>query len=251
MEVSQFAPGNFCWVELSTTDSAAAKTFYGGLFGWGTLDHDMGEQGVYTMFQKGGKAVGAMYQDASGHMPPHWSSYISVASADDAAAKARSLGGNVMMEPFDVMEVGRMAVIQDPTGAAFCVWQAKQHKGADIVDEPNAFCWDELNTHDCAAARQFYTSLFGWTAKGENAEYVEFHLGDRAIGGMMAIKPEWGEVPPNWLPYFQVTDCDGVASKAGATGGKALVPPSDIPHVGRFSVIQDPQGAVFAIVQLK
>jgi len=258
-EVTSHEPGSFCWMELNTSDPAAAKTFYKGLFDWDAEDTPAGPDMVYTMLRIRGLEVGAMCglqpeQKARG-VPPHWMSYVTVENADGAATKAASLGGSVVAGAFDVMDVGRMAIIQDPQGGMFCVWQPKAHIGVRLVGEPGTFCWDELWTTDTNKAAEFYTRLFGWTAKESSSDapggnYTEWQLGGRSIGGMMKIMPEMGPVPPNWLPYFTVEDCDATANKAKATGGKLFMPPTDIPNVGRFSVIQDPQGATFAIIKL-
>lgn len=257
-EVTSHAPGSFCWIELNTSDPAAAKKFYSGLFNWEAEDMPAGPDMVYTMLKVRGLEVGAMCglqpeQKAHG-VPPHWMTYVAVESADDAAKKAASLGGTVMAGAFDVMDVGRMAIIQDPQGATFCVWQAKAHIGAKLVGETGTFGWDELWTTDRKAAVEFYKGLFGWGAKegdmGGMGVYTEWQNGGQSIGGMMEMPPEMGKVPPNWLPYFMVEDCNSTADKAAASGGKVSVPPTDIPNVGRFSVIQDPQGAAFAIIKL-
>lgn len=258
-EVTSHAPGSFCWIELGTSDPGAAKRFYNGLFGWEAVDVPAGPDMVYTMLNLRGLEVGAMYKlrpDQTAHgVPPHWGSYVAVASADDAATKAKSLGATLLAEPFDVMDVGRMAIVQDPQGAVFSVWQAKAHIGFKLVGETGTFGWDELWTTDPKKAADFYTSLFGWTTKEsgpveEGGNYTEWQLGGQSIGGMMKIMPEMGPVPPNWLPYFMVDDCNATADKAKTSGGKLLVPPTDIENVGRFSVIQDPQGATFAIIKL-
>lgn len=258
-EVTSHAPGSFCWIELGTSDTDAAKKFYSGLFGWEAVDLPAGPDMVYTMLKLRGLEVGALYKlrpDQTAHgVPPHWMSYVSVSSADDSASKAKSLGATLLAEPFDVMDVGRMAILQDPQGAHFCVWQAKAHIGFRLVGETGAFGWDELWTTDTKAAADFYTALFGWTTKEsgqieEGGNYTEWQLRGQSIGGMMKIRPEMGPVPPNWLPYFMVDDCNATADKAKSSGGKLLVPPTDIPDVGRFSVIQDPQGATFAIIKL-
>lgn len=257
-EVTRHAPGSFCWMELNTSDPAAAKKFYSGLFNWGPKDVPAGPDMVYTMLEIRGLEVAAMCglqpeQKAHG-VPPHWMTYIAVESADDAAAKAQKLGGTVLAPAFDVMDVGRMAIIKDPQGATFCVWQAKAHIGARLVGEPGTFGWDELWTTDRKKAAEFYKGLFGWGAKegdmGAMGVYTEWQNGGQSIGGMMEITPEMGPAPPNWLPYFMVDDCDATAEKAKASGGKLFVPPTDIPNVGRFSVIGDPQGAMFAIIKL-
>src|SRR6185295_5101753 len=192
--VESHAPGNFCWVELGTTDQAAAKKFYQTLFGWDSTDQPTGPDETYTMFKKGGQDVAAGYRlrpDQKG-VPPNWQVYVSVASADDAVAKAKDLGAKVLAPPFDVFDAGRMAVVQDPTGAVFAVWEAKRNKGLGVIDEPGAFCWAELMARDLPRATTFYKSLFGWGTKGD-PRYTEWTLGGRSIGGMMAIQKEWGD----------------------------------------------------------
>ncbi len=251
MEVTRHEPGSFSWAELGTTDADAAKKFYTSLFGWTFVDSPVGPDMVYTRLQKGGRDVGALYRMGPQQqgMPPHWTTYVTVASADETARKAAGLGGKVVAEPFDVMDVGRMATLQDPTGATFCVWQPKKHIGAQIVNEPSAMCWSELDTTDTEAAGRFYTSLFGWGTK-VGGDYTEFQRGGTSIGGMMRIPKEWGPVPPSWLIYFAVEDCDGSVARAKELGGGTIVAPTDIPGTGRFSVLRDPQGAVFAVVRL-
>jgi predicted enzyme related to lactoylglutathione lyase len=251
--VMNIAPGRFCWVELGTTDQAAAKAFYGGLFGWTPEDRPMGPDSVYTMLKHGDRDAGALYAlgpEQKG-APPHWMVYVAVASVDEAALKAQSLGATTVAPPFDVMDVGRMAVFQDPTGAHFSVWEARRHKGLGVVDEPGAFCWGELQTKDPAKAERFYTGLFGWGTKPDpKSGYTEWTLGGQSIGGMIQIAPEWGEVPPHWSIYFQVSDCDQTVGKARGLGGKTVMEPRDLPGVGRFSMLSDPQGAHFSIVAL-
>src|SRR5262247_4123730 len=145
-EFSKHEPGSFTWVELATTDTGAAKKFYGGLFGWTFEDSPAGPDMVYTRFQLRGKDVGAAYpqqKEQRDHgIPPHWGTYVTVESADRSAAKAKELGGTVMMEPFDVMEHGRMAILQDPTGGVLSIWQPKQHIGVQVRDETNTLCWN-------------------------------------------------------------------------------------------------------------
>ena len=254
----QHAPGMFCWIELNTSDPAGAKKFYTDLFGWDALDTPAGPDQVYTLLRKDEKELGALCglqpEQASHGVPPHWMSYISVKSADESAKKAEDLGGKVLMPAFDVMDLGRMAVIQDPQGATFSLWQAKNHIGITILNEENTFCWDELATSSRQGAVEFYTGLFGWQAKtgGETGPmiYTEWINEGQPIGGMYEPTPEMGPMPPNWMPYFAVADCDAIANKAASLGGKLFVPPTDIPNVGRFSTIQDPQGAVFAVITL-
>jgi predicted enzyme related to lactoylglutathione lyase len=256
-ESPEYAPGTFCWVELGTTDGEGAKKFYTELFGWTFEDKPIGPGGVYTMLFQDGKDVGALYEMPaemrSLGVPPHWLSYVSVASADESAAKAKSLGATLMKEPFDVFTVGRMAVIQDPTGAVFALWQPGTHKGASLVNVPNSLCWNELATPDTEKAGDFYTGLFGWGKKVQDLgpmTYTSFINGERPAGGMYTPPPEMGELPPHWLLYFAVDDCDSKVTKANELGANTLSPPMDIPGIGRFSILQDPQGAAFAIVRL-
>jgi predicted enzyme related to lactoylglutathione lyase len=247
-EVTKYEPGNFCWPELVTSDADGAKKFYGGLFGWAAEDSPAGPDMVYTMLKKKGRSVGALYRmrpEQKG-MPPNWGVYIAVASADESARKAGAAGAKTFMAPFDVMDVGRMAVLQDPQGAVFSVWEARKHIGTELVGEPGTPCWAELDTNDPAAAEKFYTAVFPWKAK-KSPEYTEWQLGDKSIGGMMKIPKEWGPVPPNWLVYFMVEDVDASTEKAKQLGASPMVPPTDIPNTGRFSVVKDPQGAVFAV----
>lgn len=256
-ETPKYVPGTFCWVELGTTDGEAAKKFYTKLFGWDFSDSPIGPGMVYTMLKLGGKDVGALYQmptemTAQG-IPPNWLSYVSVASADETAAKAKSLGATLMKEPFDVMTVGRMAVIQDATGAVFAIWQAGTQQGAGVVNVPNSFCWNELATRDTTKAGDFYTGLFGWGKKVQQMgpmTYTSFMNGERPAGGMYQPGPEMGDVPPHWLVYFAVDDTDARVKQTNELGGKTITPPMDIPGTGRFAIIQDPQGAVFGIIKL-
>ncbi|HET8644022.1 MAG TPA: VOC family protein [Vicinamibacteria bacterium] len=252
--VDKHEPGSFSWAELATTDAGAAKSFYGGLFGWTHVDNQAGPDMVYTRFQLGGRDVAAAYPQDKGQreqgIPPNWMSYVTVASADASAAQARKLGGTVMMEPFDVMEHGRMAVLQDPTGAVLSVWQPRQHIGVQVRDEDNSLCWNELYTRDTTRAEAFFVGLFGWRAKRDPGGYTEWLRGETAVGGMIAIEPEWGPMPAHWLPYFQVRDCDATAARASELGGGVMMPARDIANVGRFAILRDPQGAAFAVIKL-
>ena len=257
-ETPDYKPGTFCWVELETSDGEAAKKFYTSLFGWEFTDNPVGPGMIYTMLKQDGKDVGALYQMPeemkSMGIPPNWLSYASVTSADETAAKAKGLGAALMKEPFDVMTVGRMAVVQDPTGAVFALWQAGTHKGAGVVNVPNSFCWNELSTPDTGKAGDFYSGLFGWSKNVQQMgpmTYTSFMNGDRPAGGMYNPGPEMGNAPPHWLVYFAVDDTDAKLKKAIALGAKTISPPMDIPGTGRFAVVQDPQGAVFGIIKLE
>lgn len=254
--VETHAPGRFCWVDLGTSDAEAAKRFYTSLFGWSFEDRPMGGDAYYTMLFLRGKSVAALYpQDAqqqAAAVPPNWLSYVSVESADRAAERTRNVGGTVLLEPLDVLDVGRMTMVQDPTGAVVALWEPKSHQGAEVIEEAGALCWNELCTTDPDRAGRFYGDLLGWEADRQQyaeMDYTVFKQGDRLNGGMMAIAPEWGPVPPHWRVYFAVEDCDATAAEAGRLGGTVDLTPSDIPGVGRFAVLRDPQGAVFAILR--
>ena len=257
-ETPEYAPGTFCWVELATSDQDAAKKFYTELFGWSFHDNPMGPGMVYTMLKSDDKEVGALYKmmpevSAQG-IPPHWMSYASTQNADDSAAKAQSLGGTILQAPFDVMEHGRMAVIKDPTGAVFSLWQAKQHKGAGLVNVPGSLCWNELMTTSTIQAGDFYSGLFGWGKDVQNfgpMEYTMFTNGGRPTAGMLQITPEMGNIPPNWLVYFAVDDCDAKVQQATELGATVMKPADDIPEIGRFAILTDPQGAAFALIKLE
>ncbi|NEQ42767.1 MAG: VOC family protein [Leptolyngbya sp. SIOISBB] len=257
VEFKSYAPGTFCWVDLATTDAEGAKKFYTNLFDWTATDVPAGEAGTYTMLEKAGKNVCALYQipaEMQHSGPPYWLSYVAVENVDDSTAQAQALGGQVLQPPCDVMESGRMSLLQDPTGAVFALWQPGQHMGADLVNEPNTFCWNELQTKDLAAATDFYTKLFGWTThSSKNAlggDYTEFQRAGNSGAGMIEIQPDWGEVPPNWVVYFAVEDCDATLKKAQNLGGRADMTPIEIPDVGRFVILQDPQGGYFTIIEM-
>jgi len=257
-ETTSHPPGTFCWVDLATNDVEAAKRFYTGLFGWDAKDMPAGDAGTYTMLEKDGKSVCGLFaimpQMLEAGVPPHWQSYVSVENIAETAARAAELGATLLAPPFDVMEAGRMAAVEDPTGAALALWQPKQHIGAEVFREPNTLCWNELYTKDPDAATAFYTGLFGWSVNKMTGvagqPYSEFKLGDHSVGGMLEIQEEWGEVPPNWSVYFAVEDCDATLERAKSLGGKADMPRMDIKDIGRFAVLQDPQGAHFAVIQL-
>jgi len=257
-EAPEYKPGTFCWIELGTSDDNAAKTFYTQLFDWDYVDNPMGPDAVYTILKLNGKDVGGLYKlmpdmVAQG-IPPHWLSYIAVSNVDETAEKVKTAGATLMKEPFDVATIGRMAVVQDPTGAVFALWQAKDHKGSGIYNVPNSFCWNELGTTDTKKAGEFYSNVFGWTREDFSEspiEYTMFKNGDRGAGGMYKITPEMGPIPPNWLVYFAVDDCDAKVQKATELGAKVMKPADDIPGIGRFAILLDPQGAAFAIIKLE
>jgi predicted enzyme related to lactoylglutathione lyase len=246
-ERTSHAPGSFSWTDLATSDTEGAKRFYIGLFGWELDDRPIPGGGIYTMLLRDGKEVAALSEAREG-MPNVWASYVTVESADAAAARASELGGTIMAEPFDVMEAGRMAVIQDPTGAVVCVWEPGESIGATLVNVPGALTLNQLATTDPREAERFYAGLFGWRIEevaGGDQPYWGIYLGDRVNAGMMQLPPDAG-APSHWLTYFGSEDVDDDAGRIGRLGGQVMLAPMDVPG-GRVLVAQDPQGAIFAL----
>lgn len=247
-----YTPGTFSWTDLTTPDQAAAKQFYSALFGWQFTDMPAGEGVEYSMAAVDGKWVAAISpqppQQREAGVPAMWNSYITVEDADATAARAAELGATVHAAPFDVLEAGRMAVIQDPQGAWFEIWQARQHIGAGLVNAPGALSWNELGTPDAAASTDFYGALLGWTTtpvEGMDPPYLVIRTADgHTNGGMRPPAPPGSS--PSWLVYFATTDVDAASAAVTRLGGSVVMEPTDI-GIARVSVVSDPQGAVFAL----
>jgi predicted enzyme related to lactoylglutathione lyase len=246
--VDKHPQGRFCWIELHTTDRVAASEFYTNLFGWDAQHMPMGPDRVYTMFQFKGRAHGAASQMTNPGQPPNWQMFVAVDNVDESTATAIALGSTSPTGVGDVGDFGRMSIIRDPSGAILSLWQAKQHTGIGIQDEPGALCWAENYTNDSGQAIRFYTSLFGWKIK-ESPEYNEIHDAQGALGGILQIKPEWAGMPPCWMPYFQTTDCAAMVTRAELLGGKCMMAPKKMEGVGTIAMIVDPQGASFWLFQ--
>ncbi|MGH9023112.1 MAG: VOC family protein [Acidimicrobiia bacterium] len=251
-ERTQYVPGTPSWIDIGT-DVEAATQFYGPLFDWDSADAGpVEETGGYGFFTKGGKLV-AGYGPQQHPGPPYWTSYISVADADDVAKRVEAAGGKVIMSPMEVMTAGRMAVFQDPQGAFISAWEPKEHQGAQLVNEPGTLFWNELNTRDVDGSKRFYSAVFDWdpiTHEGGPMPYTEFRVGGNSVAGMMAMPPMVpAEVPPHWLVYFAVEDTDATVARAKELGGAVRMPPMDITGVGRISVLADSKGATFAVIQ--
>ena len=247
-----YAQGTPNWVDLQTTDQAAAKSFYAGVFGWSYDDQPMEGDAVYSIAKIGDETVAAIAPQspelAAAGAPPMWNTYLAVDSADEATAKVGPAGGTVAMEPFDVMNAGRMSFVLDPSGAAVALWQAGQHIGSTLVNEPGTVVWNELIT-DNPAALAFYEQVLGMTTTtaemGEN-KYTMFQVAGREVGGTMP--PQMEGVPNHWHVYFEVADTDASAAKVAELGGSVMVPPFDTP-IGKMAVVSDPHGAVFSLFQ--
>ena len=252
----RYEPGTFCWVELQTTDWESAKAFYGELFGWEAEDMPAGDAGTYTMLRLDGDEVCGLYEMEAERreqgIPPHWFSYVSVEDADATAARARELGGTVYGEAFDVLDSGRMAVIQDPTGAVLGAWQPRAHIGARRVNDPGCLTLNELHTRDPEASITFYAGLFGWETEvmEENGKQVYGNIKNAGFlnGGLMPMSEEHGEAPSYWLPYFTAPSIEGAGEKIRELGGEVMAGPLDVP-AGRIAVASDPQGAAFALFE--
>lgn len=246
---SGYTPGTFCWSELATSDQAAAKAFYAALFGWESDDRPVGEDSYYSMQLVGGKPVAAIagqpQQQRDAGVPPLWNSYVSVDSADAVAERAKELGATVHAPAFDVFTSGRMAVIQDPQGAYFMLWQPGDHVGGALVNAPGALVWNELNSPDLDGSSAFYSALFGWDIEqfAGMEDYLSIKVGAANNGGMRALVPP---SPPNWLVYFGAEDIDAALVKVQELGGTKLAGPIDI-QIAKIAVVADPQGAVFAL----
>jgi predicted enzyme related to lactoylglutathione lyase len=251
-ERKEYISGTPNWIDLQTTDQRAAKSFYRALFGWSYDDNviDAEHSVVYSMAQVRGLNVAAIAPTMPGaeEIPPHWNSYVSVDDVDGTLGKVAPAGGTVVMPATDVMDAGRMAVVQDPNGAAIALWQAKNNIGAALVNEAGAFAWNELMTPDVPKAAAFYKAVLGWESSSvEGMEYTEFKLDGESIAG--AMKPPMPGIPSVWGIYFAVDDTDATVATAKANGGSVIAPPTDIPP-GRFAVLADPQGAVFNVIKM-
>ncbi len=250
-ERSQYEPGTFCWADLNTTDQEAAKAFYSGLLGWEAEDMPVGEGVSYSMMSSNGRNVAAIapqpQQQREAGAPPAWNSYVSVESADATVERVKELGGSVHAPAFDVMEAGRMAVLQDPQGAYLMVWQPRQHIGAALVNAPGALVWNELSSPDLQASKAFYSDLFGWEVapfEGSPTPYLAIKNAGANNGGMRELAPPG--MPPHWLVYFGVEDIDAALTKVEELGGTKIDGPIDI-QMAKIGIVQDPQGAFLAL----
>jgi predicted enzyme related to lactoylglutathione lyase len=252
-EVTKHAPGTFCWTELASPNAAASKKFYQSLFGWTLREFPIGDGETYTMLLAEGLEVCALYENEevkAGKVPAHWLAYISVENADETAKKAQAAGGKLLHPAMDVMDVGRMAVIQDPTGAFFAAWQPRKSIGARVQEVAGSVCWRELITPNEDVAAKFYSTVFGWVPKVEKlgpVPYTLFQNGDTSVGGM--LKTPMPGIPPHWGTYWIVDDIHASVKKVQSLGGKILKEETPIPGIGTFAVAADPHGAPFSMMQ--
>ena len=250
-ERTSHPPGTISWTDLATTDHDGAKQFYAGLLGWEYEDVPVGEGASYSMAKLRDRTVAAMSgqraEEAERGVPPHWNLYVTVEDVDVAARKVGEVGGQLLAEPFDVFDAGRMAVIADPAGATLSLWQPGTSIGAELVNVPGAMTWADCASTDAAAAQEFYAALLGWRFEpmSEQPPYWVIYNGERTQGGMTVPPPG---VPSNWFPYFGAIGLEETMQIAESTGGNPFLGPVEVPS-GRFALIQDPQGAPFAIVE--
>ena len=253
-ERTSYTPGTPCWVDLATPDIEASAAFYGELLGWEVPElPNSAEMGGYRRAKRNGKDVAGMVPLQQEGQLPAWSTHVSVTDAEATMGAVREAGGQVLFEPMEVADYGKMSVFVDPTGAVCGAWQPNTFPGAELVNEPGTFGWNELGTRDPAKAKEFYGAVFGWSWEDEESErggtYSVWKVGDAMVGGMLDIAgllPD--EIPAHWLVYFTVEDTDAAVETVKAGGGDVKFGPMDVP-VGRFAVVGDSFGAVFAVMQ--
>lgn len=258
---TEYAHGQFSWVDLNSIDQAKAEEFYTKLFGWEAKHEDVPQGGHYTMFYKNGESVAGVGQmsdemKAQG-IPSMWNSYVCVSNAADVAGKVEGLGGKVMVPPMDVMDHGRLAFFTDPNGGTIGVWEPKAHKGAGLANEPGSFCWNELATDHIDDAKTFYGGLFGWTfqdgeSDGPGGVYVSILRDGKSNGGIMGKPaPAAGKMPDYWAVYFCVDDLDGSIEKIKELGGQIMFEKIEVPKVGTMAWAMDPTKGAFVVIQLE
>jgi hypothetical protein len=252
MEIDNYDHGVFSWVDVTATDFEASRKFYSELFGW-EIERGPEEFGGYALAVVNGRNVAGISPAMSPEAPPVWSTYVDVASVDDTMSKAAAGGGHGIVEPMDVGEAGRMAMFADPEGAVIGLWEAKEHRGAGLVNEPNTWAWNELMCDEPKKAKEFYAGVFGWGevthGEGDN-QYTEWQVGGRSIGGMLKKPADTPPMPSFWTVYIQVADIEVAAKRLSEVGGQVIRPPVEI-EPGTFAVVTDPAGAMFNLFQTK
>jgi len=245
-----WTPGTPCWVDLMTTDQAAARDFYDRLFGW-HVEVGGEETGYYGMASLDGRSVAGIGGMMGMEHPPVWNTYLATADVDATCSAVTAVGGSVLAPPMDVMEFGRMAFVQAPGGGAFGVWQSGTHIGSELANEPGSLTWNEFMTRDYDGGKAFLAALFGCTYTemgGDEFQYAGIEVDGNTVGGIGALPAEVpAQVPPHWRVYFAVGDCDATVAQVAELGGSVLRPPADMPY-GRHADVADPQGAMFSVI---
>jgi len=253
-EIKKYVQGTPSWLDLATADMGAAESFYGKLFGWQAKREPAGNGMFYSMQSLKGKSVAGIMEQSAEQMaqgvPPSWTTYITVDDVDAVTSRVKGLGGKVVMEPMDVLESGRMSMVQDPEGAFFALWQPNKHIGAGLVNEHGCLIWNELVADDPTRVAPFYAKLLDiQIADMEGMPgYKLFTVGDRSVAGIFKKNEQMRQLPSYWSIYFAVDDCDAVVKQATSLGGEVVVPPMDT-GMGRMAALKDPQGAVFQVIK--
>ena len=252
-KVTKYPHGTFSWADNTSTDPEAAKAFYQALFGWDKDEIPMMPGMTYTMFKQDGAysaaLSGMMPEMQEQGIPSHWTNYVSVDDVDSLADVVTENGGTILYGPMDVFDSGRMLQIQDPTGAQLGLWQPRNHIGAGIVNTVGAMCWNELMTRDAAAAQAFYRKLLGWEFFDDNG-YIHIMNRGRNNGGMLQMDERFGNMPSVWQAYFTVEDIDESTRRVEELGGAVVMGKHEAPGTGTFSVVKDPAGSHFYVIQL-
>ncbi|MBV7316330.1 VOC family protein [Shewanella sp. NIFS-20-20] len=255
MDSKDIHQGMPCWSELAAQDWAEAKQFYQAFMGWKMADMPLPE-GAYTMISLEDVDIGALYPVEDDPCSPMlgWCIYFAVNDIHASLMAVQAAGGEVRLGPHQVGQAGFMAQVADPEGAVFCLWQANEHQGAPFGGGNHHLCWVELACQDADSCQHFYQQVLGWQCRTlpiNGMDYRECSVAETPVAGILEMTSDWGDMPSHWMLYFQVADCDDSANLALSLGAKTCVPPTDIANVGRFSVINDPQGATFSIIALE
>lgn len=250
-EQQTYSPGTPIWNDVSAPDAAAARTFYTGLFGWDVVVTPGEEYGGYGMFSQDGKQVAGVGPTMDENQPAAWTMYVMTENAEETTAKVTAAGGQIVVPPMVVGSSGTMALFIDPSGAHLGGWQPGTHKGADLFHRPVSVAWNELHSRDIGASSSFYAQVFGWEAETspfEDIEYTMWKLNGRGVaGGIPHARVTPTEVPPDWFAYFSVPNCDDMVARARELGANVLAEPITSED-GRYSVLKDPQGAIFGVI---
>jgi predicted enzyme related to lactoylglutathione lyase len=242
--------GTPCWVDLMTPDQAAARDFYSAMFGW-EVEVGPEDTGFYGIASLGGRRVAGIGGMMGMDHPPMWNTYLATDDADATSKAVEQAGGTVIVPAMDVMDVGRMAFAQLPSGGVFGYWQSRSHTGVGLANEHGSLSWNEFLTRDYAGAQDFYRQVFGYTYTeigDDNFQYATFEVDGHTAGGLGSLPADVpAHVPPHWRTYFAVDDCDAIAAAVAKLGGAVLRPPQDMPY-GRHADVADPQGAMFSVI---
>jgi len=251
-EIEDHPAGTAVWFDLMTDDLDAAIAFYSAMFGW-EIEVGPDELGRYSMATMRGRPIVGLMPVTQPDQASSWTVFFRTDDVDGSATTITSHGGSLLMEPTDVLDLGRTVAAADPSGATFGLWRPGRHRGTGIVDESGTPCWVELATRDADGASLFYRNVFGWDVSepdGEHGHYQQFRLDGVDVAGLMPmIGPTWDAIADNWMVYFQVDDADEAVESCAALGGTVAVPPMQVPP-GRFAVLADPQGAHLSVLEL-